>query len=216
MRVAPIGLYFGDKPISIDEVDKIGAEAAALTHGHSLGYIPAAALVHIIHLVSHNNDISLREAVEDMKIAMRRQFSGDEHISEFLDIVNRAVELSQNENISDLDAIHSWGEGWVAEENHEIDLYCSLKYENDFDKALIASVNHNGDSDSTGAVTGNILGAYLGMSKIPQKYIDNLELKDVILDIAEDLYNDCQMSENSDYRDPIWEAKYIYNTHPLK
>ncbi len=43
MRVAPIGLYFGDKPISIDEVDKIGAEAAALTHGHSLGYIPSAA-----------------------------------------------------------------------------------------------------------------------------------------------------------------------------
>ncbi len=116
MRVAPIGLYFGDKPISIDEVDKIGADAAALTHGHSLGYIPAAALVHIIHLISHNNDISLREAVEDMKIAMQRQFTGDEHISEFLDIVNRAVELSQNQNISDLDAIHSLGEGWVAEE----------------------------------------------------------------------------------------------------
>ncbi len=105
------------------------------------------------------------------------------------------------------------GEGWVAEETLAIALYCSLKYENDFDKALIASVNHNGDSDSTGAVTGNILGAYLGMSKIPQKYIDNLELKDVILDIAEDLYNDCQMSENSEYRDPTWEAKYIYNTY---
>ncbi len=213
MRVAPIGLYFGDKSISIDEVDKIGAEAAALTHGHSLGYIPAAALVHIIHLISHNNDISLREAVEDMKVTMQRQFIGDEHISEFLDIVNRAVELSQNQNISDLDAIHSLGEGWVAEETLAIALYCSLKYENDFDKALIASVNHNGDSDSTGAVTGNILGAYLGMSKIPQKYIDNLELKDVILDIAEDLYNDCQMSEYGDYRDPIWEAKYIYNTY---
>ena len=52
--------------------------------------------------------------------------------------------------------------------------------------------SHSGDSDSTGAVTGNILGAYLGLKSIPKKYLDNLELKDVILEIADDLYNDCR------------------------
>lgn len=56
MRVAPIGLYLGDKNISNEEIAKIGAEVAALTHGHELGYIPAAALVHIINLVSHDKD----------------------------------------------------------------------------------------------------------------------------------------------------------------
>ena len=58
----------------------------------------------------------------------------------------------------------------------------------DFDKALIASVNHKGDSDSTGAVTGNILGAKLGLAGIPEKYTGNLELKDVILRVADDLW----------------------------
>lgn len=38
MRVAPIGLYFEDKNYTIDEIDMIGAEAAAITHGHELGY----------------------------------------------------------------------------------------------------------------------------------------------------------------------------------
>lgn len=57
--------------------------------------------------------------------------------------------------------------------------------------AIRVAVNHGGDSDSTGAITGNILGAYLGLSQIPQKYIDNLELADVIMEIADDLYEDC-------------------------
>ncbi len=52
MACSPIGLYFADKRISINEIDMIGAEAAAITHGHPLGYIPAVALVHIIHLVA--------------------------------------------------------------------------------------------------------------------------------------------------------------------
>ena len=42
------GLYFGeDHPLA---ADMLGADAAALTHGHEMGYIPAAMLVHIIPL----------------------------------------------------------------------------------------------------------------------------------------------------------------------
>lgn len=40
MRVAPIGIYFADKGYPENEIDLIGAEAAALTHVHELGYIP--------------------------------------------------------------------------------------------------------------------------------------------------------------------------------
>ena len=190
MRVAPIGLYFETKRRTIDEIDMIGAETAAITHGHELGYIPAAGLVHIVQSLSHNEDISLLDAVLDMK----------------------AIALSK-ENIDDLEAIRELGQGWVAEETLAIAIYCSLKYSDDFDKAIIASVNHSGDSDSTGAVTGNILGAYLGLKSIPKKYLDNLELKDVILEIADDLYNDCKISEYGSYHDEIWEQKYIYKTY---
>ena len=129
-----------------------------------------------------------------------------------IDLIDKAIALSK-ENIDDLEAIRELGQGWVAEETLAIAIYCSLKYSDDFDKAIIASVNHSGDSDSTGAVTGNILGAYLGLKSIPKKYLDNLELKDVILEIADDLYNDCKISEYGSYHDEIWEQKYIYKTY---
>lgn len=212
MRVSPIGLYFGGKKITLEEVDMIAAESAAITHGHDLGYIPAAALAHIIHLVSHDKDITLPQAVNDMIAAMEELFANAPHIIEFIDLMETAVMLSESD-VSDIEAIHTLGEGWVAEETLAIAVYCALKYQKDFKKAIITSVNHNGDSDSTGAVTGNILGAYLGMSAIPPQYLENLELKKVTLELADDLYYDCRISEYSSYRDEVWENKYIYKTY---
>ena len=79
------------------------------------------------------------------------------------------------------------GQGWVAEETLAIAVYCALKYSNDFEKGVLTAVNHSGDSDSTGSVTGQILGAYLGFEEIPQKYIEPLELKEIILKTADNL-----------------------------
>ena len=51
--------------------------------------------------------------------------------------------------------------------------------------ALVSAVNHSGDSDSTGAIAGNILGARLGLKALPREWIDRLELTDVILKQAQ-------------------------------
>lgn len=210
--MAPIGLYFVRQPL--EEIDRIGA-AAALTHGHPLGYIPAAALVHIIHLLVHR-DFTLYDAVRDMLESVERQFARTAHIQDFVELINRAVSLARSD-AADLEAIRRLGEGWVAEETLAIAVYCALRYEHDFDRALIASVNHSGDSDFTGAVTGNILGAYLGLEGISQKYLDNLELKEVIMEVADDLFHDCKMTEYGENYDQVWDEKYIKMTYkPLK
>ena len=187
MRVAPIGLFFCDKPVSYAETDLLGAQAAALTHGHELGYIPAAALVHIVRTVAEK-DLPLKNAVEEAVAAMNDLFPQVRFIADFSAIMKKAIRLSETEE-DDLEAIHQLGEGWVGEEALAIAVYCALKYRNDFDMALRAAVNHNGDSDSTGAVTGNILGAALGYQAIPQKYKERLELHDVVMKAAEELYH---------------------------
>ena len=214
MRVAPIGLYFEGKRYTPDQIDMIGAETAALTHGHELGYIPAAMLVHIIHILSHSENATVIDAVNDAKESIVRLFPKAEHLREMVDLTNKAIQLATEDDIDELDAIRELGQGWVAEETLAIAIYCSLKYTNDFEKAMIASVNHSGDSDSTGAVTGNILGAYLGLKAIPEKFLTNLELRETILEIADDLFNDCKISEYGSYRDDVWERKYIYHTYP--
>lgn len=183
MRVAPIGLCFDDPECAA----QIAARAAALTHGHELGYLPAAMFADIICRISHSRKATLMEAVSDARTAICRQFPNAAHMQELLTLYDRAVALSCSK-IDDAEAIRSLGEGWVAEETLAIAVYCALKYAPDFDRALITAVNHDGDSDSTGAVTGNLLGAYLGLEKIPQKYQEKLELREVILRAADDLY----------------------------
>ncbi len=208
MRVAPIGIYFNDKGMDVKEIARIGAEAAAVTHGHPLGWIPAAALVQIIHEISQDDERVL-DAVLHALNTVDEMWPETEDRIRFTDLMEKAIDLT-GDDLNDIEAIHRLGEGWVAEETLAIAVYCAIKYEYDFDKALIAAVNHKGDSDSTGAVAGNILGAKLGLQGIPQKYTENLELKDVILEIADDLYHDCRMSEyDSDHDDPVWMQKYI-------
>ena len=124
-------------------------------------------------------------------------------------MIDLAVTLSKNTD-SDLNNIHRLGEGWAAEETLGIAIYCALKYQKDFSKAIITAVNHRGDSDSTGAVTGNILGALVGYDAIDNKWKQDLELIDVILEMADDLCYGCLMEEYSSYRDPAWESKYIH------
>lgn len=183
MRVAPIGLYFADTDTSYEKSDMLAAEAAALTHGHDLGYIPAAALSHIVRAVAES-DIPLKTAVNDSIAATEKLFPKAEHIDDFSAIMRNAVQLAESDTDS-LSAIHKLGEGWVAEETLAIAVYCALRYENDFDMAMRASVNHNGDSDSTGAVCGNILGAYIGYNAVPKKYKERLELHDLIVKVAD-------------------------------
>ena len=60
----------------------------------------------------------------------------------------------------------------------------------------MASVNHSGDSDSTGSVTGNIIGAILGYNAIPSYYKENLELLRLIEEIATDLSTDILPSKS--------------------
>lgn len=208
MRIAPLALYYNIPEIR--ELDIEGAEIAAITHGHSLGYMPAAVLTHIINrIVFSDEKPNLKEIVIEAKDTVADIFKGDKHIQELMDIIDLAVELSESDE-ADIDNIHRIGEGWVAEETLGIAIYCALKYRDDFSAGIIASVNHNGDSDSTGAVTGNILGALLGFDAIDEKWKRNLELLDVIIEMSDDLCHGCQMYEFGHYTDPDWTRKYIY------
>ena len=186
MRVAPIGLYTKHP----EKAGLLAAQNAAMTHGHELGYIPAGMLGYCISTLSHEENTSLLTVIQSSMDWATRQFSTAKHLPELTTLVEQAVSLATS-TLPDEEAIRTLGEGWVAEETFAIAVYCALKYERDFDQALIAAVNHDGDSDSTGAVTGNLLGASLGLSGIPQKYQHALELRKVILELADDLCHGC-------------------------
>ena len=87
------------------------------------------------------------------------------------------------------ECISTIGEGWVGEEALGISLYCSLKFPGEFEKGVVAAVNHSGDSDSTGAITGAILGTFNGVKAIPEKWVQEVEDSEEIRRITEEMYN---------------------------
>ena len=79
------------------------------------------------------------------------------------------------------------GRGWVAEEALAIGVYCALKHTWNFKNGVLEAVNITGDSDSTGAITGNLLGAINGENAIPEKWRRGLREYAIVSQVADDL-----------------------------
>lgn len=176
MRVAPFGLMFEGR-----KAFQLACECAAITHGHPSGYISAGIFACIISEIILGNDI---EESVNIALDIAKEYEGHE---ECIATIKKAIDLVDS-NINTKLAINQIGEGWVGEEALAIAIYCSLKYKDDFCEAVRAAVNHDGDSDSTGAITGNIMGAFLGIEKISNKCIEKLELLEVITEMADMIY----------------------------
>jgi ADP-ribosylglycohydrolase len=171
MRVAPIGLW-GQDPW------ELGCRACALTHGHVLGWRSGGFLAVVIaYLVAGAN---IGDAVNDA-FGSLRTYLGDDLEA----ILTRAIALGQSGSVT-AEAIESLGQGWVAEEAVAIAVTCAMAAR-DFDHGIRLAVNHGGDSDSTGAITGHLLGAAWGIQAIDRLWLDALELASEISEVAHDL-----------------------------
>jgi len=185
MRIAPVGLV-------TNQPFRFGCEIAALTHGHPTGYLAAGAFAEIIAGVFHGRDIrtSAQHALETLAGATRGGRPPSSPVPalphETINAIHLALDLAARTKSLPRTIPAELGEGWIAEESLAIALYCALVAP-DFRSALILAVNHTGDSDSTGSLIGQLLGARDGPDAIPPEWLDRLEARDIIEHIADDL-----------------------------
>lgn len=189
MRAAPAGLarppHAGPAPLAHD--------VAGLTHGHPTGRIAAAGLAQIVSEVVSGRDFA--EAISASSNVLRRWPGHDET----LDAIDVAVVLARRSRDGSVaaEAIEELlGGGWVAEEALAIALCCALAAEAAgpagrppdaaLRRAWLAAVNHSGDSDSTGAIFGNLVGARFGEAAIPADWLEILEGRAAIEALADD------------------------------
>ena len=183
MRVAPVGLLYPDA--TLEQIVEMGAEISAITHGHVLGCFPSGIFAAIVHqAVYSEEDRSLAAMTEKATAAARSLYGKSDYWDDLQELIDKAVSFAGNDR-NDEENIKELGEGWVGEEALAVALYCALKYENDFSACIIAAVNHDGDSDSTGAIAGNMLGALHGYEAIDSKWKTLLEMKWLLLKMAD-------------------------------
>ena len=186
MRIAPVGMYFAyslngeQNPARLlSNVFATGCDLASLTHGHPSGFLSAGAFAVIASLVLVGN--SLTDAIQAAKQELRNHPSHKETLAAI-----EKAECLANSRPRERSVLRELGKGFVAEEALAIGLYCALSTK-DFEEGIILAVNHSGDSDSTGTITGNLLGAAAGVEAIPQRWLAQLEMRSTIEAIADDL-----------------------------
>lgn len=192
MRVAPIGIYSAAHNCELDMVKAgfLAGAAADLTHKHLLSTFASMALAMIVADCINHEKID-REKFRFIVILrvfklLELHYNDDDNLQNLKKQVEKALDLAESD-VLDIEGIRKLGEGWVGDEALAIAVYCVMRYIDDFQKCIVCAVNHDGDSDSTGAIAGNIIGAILGYSKIPLNYLTTLELKDVLVAVADDL-----------------------------
>ncbi|MDI2034092.1 ADP-ribosylglycohydrolase family protein [Paenarthrobacter nitroguajacolicus] len=185
MRSAPFGLI---PHISREAVYKLSSDAASLTHGHPSARLSAAAFSLLIHNIVAGSDI--REAAQE---ALAYVDAVPTKAPELPERLQAALQLSTVHTVmSPEELTAALGEGWVAEEALAVGLYAVLSTTGEdpaehFRKAIAVAINHSGDSDSTGSIAGNILGAFYGEECLPSDWMEALESPEVIRGMADRL-----------------------------
>ncbi|MFD0070489.1 ADP-ribosylglycohydrolase family protein, partial [Streptomyces sp. NPDC127574] len=161
----------------------MAARCSQMTHGHPTASYASGALAAIVsHLVAGD---SLEGAVLRALRLLARHPAHEETTA----ALNRALDLA-SEGAPSAEKVESLGAGWIAEEALAIAVYCALA-EHRVTDALLLSVNHSGDSDSTGSLCGNLLGALHGDHGLPHEWVERVEGRATITLLADDLAAEC-------------------------
>ena len=220
MRVAPVSMYFASLSRRLPGRHErlrhnafiVGCESAGITHGHPTGQLASGTFaVILMELLSGSN---LQEAISIAMatLCVQSQF---EETAKAVDTARRLAAAQPNDPV----ALHTLGGGWVAEEALAIAIYCALSA-SDFRSGVELSVNHGGDSDSTGSMTGQLLGAIHGYEAIPATWLSELELYDVTGSAAIDLmltdWEDGEIAFAISDAEPELATKSLTKTHALR
>ena len=174
MRVAAVGLI---RDLGSSQAFELATRCAAQTHGHPSGHLSAGVLAAVVRGLVEQLD--LVDAVSDALAIARAWPGADETVA----AVERAVELARAQERDHHEAVPQLGKGWFGDEALAIGVYSALAALDFRDAVRIAS-NHDGDSDSTASIAGQIHGAWKGLSGIPNAWIRRLDALDPLLDVS--------------------------------
>lgn len=205
-----VGLFFDPDRMDPLEINRLGAEAVALTHGSPLAFLSGSVLAHIVSICGRKRNQPLAEIYRDAMHALEAQFGHEySQVYELNALIRHAMILAEDRSILPQDAM----EQLHCENAAQVlagAVYATLSSDCDFDRAMIAAVNHSGRSAAVGALTGAILGARLGDRALPEFYVECLECADILRELASDLYQGYPMIVGGKIFDVDWELKYLH------
>jgi ADP-ribosyl-[dinitrogen reductase] hydrolase len=170
MRSAPYGLWAN----SANEAFWWARDAGVLTHCHPSGYLSAAYFAAMIFELAHGADFDVAMEVADQILA---EENGAEETRR---AVAAAREVTGDGELT-FQQMTTLGEGWVGEEALAVALAVARTTDpsnpNSIRQSLWMAARHDGDTDSTAAMAGNLIGAICAPEAMPDRWIEQIEMR---------------------------------------
>ena len=173
MRTAPLG-FLGDR-FTDSDVYASGVAAAALTHGHPDGYAPSGVMSLAVRRLIDGASWSDIVEAGVQAVQVHRGASGTRQL---LTEVGAALTSSPSERASS-----GFGQGWVGDEALAVGLHAAATAES-FSEAIEVASNHDGDSDSTASIAGQLYGAKHGLAALPVEAVYRVDVLEPLLELA--------------------------------
>jgi len=180
MRILPIAIYLAYASTA-ERID-VAMTSSRLTHGHPRCQLACAYFVEVAAAVIRG--VAIGEALVWAREAIRPLMASGfpAEVTNFARLFSADFALLTEANLS--------GSGYVI---HclESSLWCALNAET-YAAGVLRAVNLGDDTDTTGAVTGGLLGLRFGEAVIPNEWVQQLARREDILALGERFQQVCQ------------------------
>lgn len=204
MTAPAAALFFDPGRIPRRELQRLGAEAAALTHGSPEAFLSAAALTHILSRIVFDGVADVERLTREAGTMLLRRFAREYHqVFRVRAALKKARTLARSRHMGPMAALVSLN-GKTAEGTLAGAVYLCIRG-GGFEEILETAGRWN---PAAAAVAGAILGAIGGEKVIPEPLREELECADVLRELGEDLFRGCPMMLGSRVFDIEWDEKY--------
>ena len=180
MRLAPVPLFYIDDPL---QAIKMSGESSKTTHGLQVTTDACRYFGGLIWAAL--NGLSKEEILSDCFSPVSGYWREHEMVADLALVASGSFKRKTPPDIK--------GGGYVVQ-SLEAALWAFYNSDS-YEEGVLKAVNLGDDADTTGAVYGQLAGAYYGLDEIPDRSKDNLAMKDVILSHVQGLY-DMRKKEN--------------------
>jgi len=178
MRVAPVGVFYNDDP---EQLRSVAYGQSQITHTHELGIEGAATQAYAVALAVNADPSS--ELNSPAFLRKLKDFTRSEVYKRKLEGAWKLLGETNKVRI-----VRELGNGIEAHNSVPTAIYCFLRNWNSFEDSVLYAVSLGGDTDTIGAMTGAISGAYHGFEAIPERWKSRLERGDYVEGLAEKLW----------------------------
>ncbi len=200
-----LGAFYEPGRMTPDQLMDLTADLAALTHGHPEAIFSAVLLSYLIAALRQVPDRPLLQQMEKAVDVVQARYGDRYPVRVVTEPVREAIMLAEGPR-QDPQTVMEKMECRTAAQALAAAVYASLRYQDDFDGALICAVNHSGASCAVGAVTGAIVGTLHGSDTLPEFYLEGLECAPILTELADDM---TRGTVTAGLFDADWDQKYV-------